>query len=560
MLHMGVEGTVATEGDFSGNPISPISPSEYDEPMPQWPPIPAGEFGADVQPMTVSGVVERLRTEVAEGALGDDSLIAPSREEVASREDVGKILKFAGRDRALKLRRMALDDYSGIPKEFRPERWGDGVIRPVRLGDIIFLDQVRQHKNGEFARLSESISKEGLHKEPDVEVLDADHFLALLDALYFRVHGSVAPADILDYFDPAPDGNYYPATNGNTRGEIIIQHEKRRAAQAKAAGYAINPYDAEIMAKLRFNRKPEEILGSQISDNFQSAPSQEEVARTTVAYYKYLLHIGAVKDRKGYVDHVGGTLTKDILNGMLQYEKLPAAIHELIDNKAISYPIAIELSKLREKKMMELGLKIYGPEYVMVANSYEEDGDGTSDGLMQLVTPEDAVELKATIDTWLTQTATNLYLKHLRDSKFTGARQKSFIKMQEQTIDEAIRIELKRDEDFIPDTEEGAGSDDNKKTGAGARTLRRSIERELTALSLEIQHNNVEKLDQLASVIRSLGQTGVHDVYSSKERTKAILRALGASGFTAEELDVVEAIIVNRPKTRAIPDEPDALF
>lgn len=551
---MGVDGDSEIGANYVGNPISPIGPSEYDEPVPDQGP------GTEVRSVSVSGAVEELMKDVAAGAFDDGSLMAPPRPEVATGDDVAKILKFAGRDRELKRRRLSPDDYADVPEELRPERWGDGVIRPVRLGDIIFLDQVRQHRNGEFARLSESIRNEGLHKEPDVEVLDADHFLALLDALYFRVHGSIAPRDILDYFDPSPDGNYYPATNGNTRGEIIIQHEKRRAAIAKAAGYAINPYDAEVMCKLRFNRSPEKILGSQISDNFQSAPSQEEVARTTVAYYKYLLHTGAVKDRKGYVEHVGGTLTKDILDGMLQYEKLPSAIHELIDNKAISYPIAVELSKLREKKMMELGLKIHGADYAMVAFTYDEEGDGTSDGLMELVTPEDAAELKATIDTWLTQTATNLYLKRLRDSKFTDARQKSFIKIQEQTIDEAIKIELGREEDFIPDTEEGAGSGAEKKTGAGARTLRRAIERELAALSRDIQHNNVEKLDQLAAIVRSLGETGVRDVYSSQYRTKAILGALGASGFTAEELGVVEAIIVNRPKSRAIPDEPDSLF
>lgn len=557
---MGVETTIATEGDFSGNPISPIDPSEYDAPITTSQPVPAQDFDVDVHSVHALGVVGQLREDVAAGVIDDESLFSPPRPEVAAGDDVAKILKFAGRDRPLKRQRKSLEDYGDMPAEFRPERWGDGVIRPVRLGDIIFLDQVRQRKNSEYTRLSESIGKEGLHKELDVEVLDADHFLALLDALYFRVHGSIAPRDILDYFDTAPDGNYYPATNGNTRGEIIIQHEKRRAAKAKAAGYVINPYDAEVVSKLRFNRTPEEILGSQISDNFQSAPSQEEVARTTVAYYKYLLHIGAVKDRNEYVRHVGGTLTKDILDGMLQYEKLPSAIHELIDNKALSYPVAIELSKLREKKMMELGLKIYGPAYVMVANSYKEDGDGISDGLMQLVTPEDAAELKTTINTWLTQMATNLYLKRLRDSKFNGARQRLFIKKQEQTIDEAIKQEQKRDEDFIPGTEEGAGGGVEAKTAASARTLRRAIERELTALSLEIQHNNVEKLDQLASVIRSLGQTGVHDVYSAKERTKAIMRALGASGLTAEEVHAIETIIANRPKVRAIPDEPDVLF
>ncbi len=514
----------------------------------------------DAQEAHTLQVIQQLKEEMAGEVFDDESLVAPERLETASGDDVLKLLKFAGRDRAQKQRRGSPGDYAQVPKEFRPERWGESVIRPVRLGDIIFLDQVRQHRNGEFARLSESIGKEGLHKELDVEVLDADHFLQLLDALYFRVHGSVAPKDILDYFDPAPDGNYYPATNGNTRGEIIIQHEKRRAAKAKGAGYNVNPYDAEVMCKLNFNRKPEEILGSQISDNFQSAPSADEVARTTVAYYKYLLHIGAVKDRNGYVEHVGGTLTKDILNGMLEYEKLPDAIHELIDNKAISYPVAIELSKLREKKMMELGLKIYGPDYAMVANSYEEDGDGISDGLMQVITPEEAAELKATIDAWLNQMATNMYLHYLRDSKFSSGRQKNFIKAQEQAIDESIKEVYERTEDFIPDTEEGAGGDDKNKPGAGSRTLRKAIEHELTALAQAIQHNNVEKLDQLASIIRALGNTGVHDVYSSQQRTKAIMRALGASGFTADELGIVEGIINNRPKARAIPDEVDVLF
>lgn len=52
----------------------------------------------------------------------------------------------------------------------------------------------------------------------------------------------------------------------------------------------------------------------------------------------------------------------------------------------------------------------------------------------------------------------------------------------------------------------------------------------------------------------------MHDVRSSKERTKAIMRALGASGLTAEEVRAIETIIANRPKARAIPDEPDGLF
>lgn len=513
----------------------------------------------DAQNACTSEVIQQLEDDIAAEAFDDGSLVALERPE-ATGDDVLKLLKFAGRDRRLKSRKGSPEDYGQIPDEYRPKRWGESIVRPVRLGDMIFLDQTRQHRNGEFTRLAESIDNEGLHRELDIDVQDAEHFLQLLDALYFRVHGSVAPMDILDYFDPAPDGNYYPVTNGNTRGEIIIQDEKKRAAKAKAAGFNVNPYDAEVMSKLFFNRSPEEILGSQISDNFQSAPSPEEVARTTVAYYKYLLHIGAVTDRKGYVKHVGGTLTKDLLDGMLEYEKLPDAIHDLIDNKAISYSVAVELSKLREKKMMELGLKIYGADYVMVVSSYEEDGDGTSDGLMQVIAPEEAADLKVTIDAWLNQMATNMYLHYLRDSKFSGARQKNFIKAQEEIIDLAIAKENERTEDFIPGTEEGAGNGDADKPKPGSRTLRATIQRELTALSVEMRRNNADKLDQLASVIRALGDTGVHDVYSSQVRTKAIMGALGASGFTAYELGVVQAMIDNRSKERAIPDEPDMLF
>lgn len=499
---------------------------------------------------------------------------APSLVEIdvttlTSEDAVKKLIRSKGSDRELRLKRHPRDSYSDIPPEYRPEIWGESVVRPVRLGDIILLEQTRQSKNPEYARIAESIRNEGLHKEPELDVLDREHFKALLAVLYFRVFKGEMPEDLIDQFDPAEDGLYYPATNGNTRTLILIDIAKQKAGKAKQAGYTINPYDTQVMCKLNFNRSPEEIIGSQISDNFQSSPPFEDVALTTVSHYQYLRSTGQVKTRAEYVKTVGGKFTSDILGGMIAYDKLPEPVHAFVHDKALSLSVAIEIAKLRELKLLEFGLKLYGADYQMFVNSFDEEIDDGSDALLQLIDAEEAREMRHTIDLWLTKIAADMYHRKLRDRNYGPTKQKTSLTAMRRQIEKDVDEFLQSDTDALPESEEGVSegiitAEQLKLRHSNHRELRLSIQRELTMLSTEIANNPFKKVEKIASTLRALGQNSVTDTLRSGRNKEAVRTVLGAAGLSMKDLEAFDDFVAQRqaalPTFVAEAEADDVLF
>ena len=544
-LHLGVDDThdtgvlVFPDGSEQSvsSPVSPATATEID-----------GFFGSST-------------------SINENPLVEIDVPVLTAEDAVKKLLRSNGRDRDLRLRRRTRDFYNDIPPEYRPEIWGESVVRPVRLGDIILLEQTRQSKNPEYARIAESIRNEGLHKEPELDVLDRDHFKALLQVLYFRIFKGEMPEDVIDEFDAAEDGLYYPATNGNTRTLILIDQAKQMAAKAKSAGYEINPYDSEVMCKLKFNRSPEEIIGSQISDNFQSSPPFEDVALTTVSHYQYLRSTGKVKTRAEYVKMVGGKFTSDILGGMIAYDKLPEPVHAFVYDKALSLSVAIEIAKLRELKLLEFGLKLYGADYQMFVNSFDEEIDDGSDALLQLIDGQEAQEMRHTIDLWLTKIAADMYHRKLRDRNYGPVKQKTTLTGMRRQIEEDIRDVLQLKNDALPDAEDGAPeavvtAEQLKLRRSNHKELRLMIQRELSMLSTEIAGNPFSKVQKVASTLRALGQTSVTDLLSSQRNKNAIKTVLGAIGMNTQELDAFDAFIAQRQVASpgAATETEDALF
>jgi len=502
---------------------------------------------------------------VDEAPLFDAVIIVDQAEETV--DIISKLGIFDDRDEELKHARRPRADYDGLPSEFRPNLWGEAIIKPIRLGDMLFFDQVRQSRNPEYDRIAESIENEGLHKQPDIDALDEEHFIEYLRAIYFRKFKGELPEEIIDWFEPDQGGWHNVVTNGNTRGRILIQKEKQKAVKAKRAGYTVNPYDAETMAKFHYNRDPAAILGSQISDNFQSSPPQENVALVTVSYYQYLRATGKVQSREDYIREVGGTLTKEMLGGMVEYSKLPEGLHEMVDDKSLPFNVVIELAKLRERKLLEMGLKIYGHQYLMHVSSFDAERDDGSDALMAVIDEKDAQEIRESIEKWLMHIAADLYHKKQRDRTYSPTRQIKAIRARSDEIEAAITEMIKTDEPELPAEDDEFDTDTGKLAGsrlvAGRKmqkSMRAVIERELQRQAREIAQNPIEKVNKVAGTFRELGAHSANDVLDNLKAREAMRIILGAVGMKDAELDSVGEYIETRQLARAASRVAEAEF
>lgn len=433
-------------------------------------------------------------------------------------------------------------DYMDVPAEFRPNVYGDRIIKPVRLGDLIMVDQTRRGKNSEEGRIAQSIEQNGLINIPEVTILDANAFRAYLNVVYYRKYGGKMPDEVFDQYGLSADGTYKLVVSGHTRTRGMISNEKKRAKKAKEAGYTVNPYDAEVYVNIELNMSPEEILARQIAENFHSAPPTEDVALVTVSHYKYLRDHGKIRSQEDYVALVGGSLSPDILAGMLAYSRLPERIHELVGEKAVPLSVAIELSKLRERKMLQVGLDIYGYEFATQIGTLDSDQDRSDKGLLQAIDDNDFAKINDVVEQWLVQQAVYLYNKHAADSRFSASKQKLYVsKIKEQIEQDIKELELPALTDLDENLDIMHGTLPGRTlTGReGLRATEEKLQRELARQVREIAQNPFDKVDEVVRIVSGIGHHSVEQVTKDARVRAAMAKVAKALQVSDNQMDAL---------------------
>lgn len=464
------------------------------------------------------------------------------------------------------------DPYDDIPAEYRPRNYGRRIIREVRLGDIIMLDQVRQHANSEHSKIAESIEAKDLINIPEVAVLDEDHFREYLNIVHFRRYKGHAPDEEFAKYTPDRDGLYSVVISGHTRTRSMIDNETDRSLRAREMGYETNPLDATTRVNAMFNIEPEEIIARQIEENFHSSPPPESLALVTVSHYQYLKFTGKVKTQEDYVryiterqpkqkgDNVGledldaresrNTFSKSILAGMLAYSRLPESTHAIVSERGLPYSVAIELSKLQPRKLLELGLSLYGVDYLKHIGAIRTT-EG-SDDPHEPMSGEELVEIDRAVEIWIAKQANFLYGRHLRNSRFGITQQKAHIKQMSGDIEKAIKDMLNYDQSLVEELTKSERMVGGMRDGnIHAKSMIQQLQRDLRSIMEQLTQDPVEKIDRVVDVDRALAGVAVGDVQMMREERKALLRVKLAQllGIKAEELDSMKKFLEMRRST-----------
>lgn len=455
------------------------------------------------------------------------------------------------------------DPYDDVPTEYRPRNYGRRIIREIRLGDIIMLDQVRQHANSEQSRIAESIEQKDLINIPEVAILDEDHFRQYLNIIYFRKYKGHAPDEEMTKYIPGQDGFYCVIISGHTRTRSMIANETQRSARAREAGYDIDPMDATTCVNAMFNIEPEEIIARQIEENFHSSPPPESIALVTVSHYRYLKFAGKVNTQEDYVRYITerkpkqkgdneldealdeveprNTFSKSILAGMLAYSRLPESTHAIVSERGLPYSVAIELSKLQPRKLLEVGLKLYGVDYLKHVGAIKPSEE--SEYQYEALSDDELAEIERAVEIWIAKQANFLYGRHLKNIRFGITQQKAHIKEMSKDIEESIRDALSYNQSLIEvlaKSEPGSGGMRNGSTHA--KSMIKQLQRDLRIIMEQIVQDPVDKIDRIVEVDRALAGVAIGDIQIMRNERRAALRRRIALllGIKSEELAKME--------------------
>lgn len=455
------------------------------------------------------------------------------------------------------------DPYYYVPAEYRPRNYGRRVIKEVRLGDIIMLDQVRQHANSEHSRIAESIEQKDLINIPEVALLDYDHFREYLNIVYFRKYKGHAPDEEIAKYVPGQDGLYCVVISGHTRTRSMIDNEIQRSTRAREAGYETDPMAASTCVNAMFNIEPEEIIARQIEENFHSSPPPESIALITVSHYQYLKFTGKVNTQEDYVRYITerkpkqkgdneldgaldeveprNTFSKSILAGMLAYSRLPESTHAIVSEKGLPYSVAIELSKLQPRKLLEVGLKLYGVDYLKHIGAIKPSEE--SEQRYEALNDDELAEIEKAVEIWIAKQANFLYGRHLKNVRFGITQQKAHIKEMSNDIEESIRDALSYSQSLIEvlaKSEPGVGG--MRDGSAHAKSMLKQLQRDLRSIMEQIMRDPVDKIDRIIDVDRALAGVAVGDVQTMRAERRAALRRKLALllGIKSEELAKME--------------------
>lgn len=446
------------------------------------------------------------------------------------------------------LKQMARDpgDYADLPDELRPNVYGNRVIAPIRLGDLIMVDQTRRGRNSEESRIAQSIEQNGLINIPEVALLDADAFRAYLNVVYYRKYGGHMPNEVFEQYSPRADGRYALVVSGHTRTRGMIANEKKRAKKAKEVGYDSNPYDAITYVNVEEGLTPEEILARQIAENFHSSPPTEDIALVTVSHYKYLRDTGKIHSQEDYVSMVGGSLSPDILAGMLAYSKLPERVHDLVGEKALPLSVAIELAKLRERKMLLVGLDVYGYEFATQVGMLDSDQTRGDKVLLQVIDDADFAKIDAVVEQWLVHQAGYLYNKRAADAKFSTSKQKAFVQALNKQVEQDITtLSLPALVDLDENMEVMHGTLPGRKLSGreGLKATAEKLARDLAKLTREIEKNPLDKVDAVAKIVRGLGCHSVERAVDDERVRAAMGRIASALQVSDRQMAAMYAFV-----------------
>lgn len=235
---------------------------------------------------------------------------------------------------------------------------------------------------------------------------------------------------------------------------------------------------------------------------------------------------------------------------MLAYSRLPESTHAIVSERGLPYSVAIELSKLQPRKLLELGLSLYGVDYLKHIGAIRTT-EGSDDS-HEPMSGEELVEIDRAVEIWIAKQANFLYGRHLRNSRFGITQQKAHIKQMSGDIEKVIKDMLNYDQSLVEELTKSERMVGGMRDGnIHAKSMIQQLQRDLRSIMEQLTQDPVEKIDRVVDVDRALAGVAVGDVQMMREERKALLRVKLAQllGIKAEELDSMKQFLEMRRST-----------
>lgn len=358
-LHVGVDSEAASEADYSGNPISPIGPSEHYETLPQWRRVPVQEFGADA--MRAFSVLD-------------------ARTWPTSVQDIG--LPYV--------------------VERSPYEHVRGRFETVQLytKQFVKMAQVRKERNKVSRDLKTDIYERSQHNIDEslinpIDVAYVDKEL-LQEYLAFVQKTWGSAASIEDFEDKrTSDGMYFLLIAGHSRHQAV---EELQNEHADDGTFPVVPLEA----KVHTINSVWDIIKAQIGENISSVPPRERRAIAIVEAYYY----GLGKDwnnEQEFLEKCGiDGVTEGTFAEAMNFAKLPEEIRNFVLAGPIPYNTGVQLGlcvpALREHFLAKHG------------------GNLKEDDMREMLKRELAIAANTIVEEKKNVTSAEIYLTSLRNS------------------------------------------------------------------------------------------------------------------------------------------------
>ncbi len=227
------------------------------------------------------------------------------------------------------------------PEEYRPRTYGEKLIQPVALGNLIMLSQTRNEPNPESQNLGDSIERNGLINQLDVARMPQEaleEYIAFVNRIWGSNHE-------ISHLPVAADGYYYLVIAGHSRTLSIIENETNRAKRALEAGYETSPEEAVVHCKISEAPTPNRIIALQLEENIHHQVAKERQAMCIVETYLYGIETGEWSNQTEFIKEADGRFSAELLRNALHFSRLPESVRDQVMCGALRYSTAVALAK-----------------------------------------------------------------------------------------------------------------------------------------------------------------------------------------------------------------------